>query len=91
MYRKAATISASNTVTSRVSGDRVEIDHGAAASMDGSRCMQVARSKSSVCAIDSQTRSTLEMVKLEVKAPSAGRSGLLAAQLKGYAFWLQLS
>jgi len=57
-------MSANNIVTSRLTGDRDEIDlHGAAASLDGSRKMQVPHSKSSVYAIDSQTRPTLEMVK----------------------------
>ncbi|KAL0039670.1 hypothetical protein WJX77_004829 [Trebouxia sp. C0004] len=53
------------------------------ASSFGSRYKRIARSKSSVSAAASRSGSTLKVVKLEVKAPTAGRSGLLAAQLKG--------
>lgn len=56
-----------------------------AASTLGSRYKRVLRSKSSVAAVDRHPNSDLKVVKLEVKPQPAGRSGLLAAQLKGYA------
>ena len=85
-------MSASDFATSRLSGDGDEVGlYDAAASLVGSGYTRLARSKSSVYAIDSPTRPTLELVKLEVKGPPAGRSGLLAAQLKGYALWQQHS
>ena len=55
------------------------------ASTLGSRYKRVVRSKSSIAAADRLPNSDLKVVKLEVKPQPAGRSGLLAAQLKGYA------
>ena len=56
-----------------------------AASTLGSRHKLVVRSRSSVAAVERQPDPDLKVVKLEVKPKPAGRSGLLAAQLKGYA------
>jgi len=83
---RPVTMSAVDLVSSRLSpGELEEADlYEPALSMAGSRYKRVVRSKSSVSAIDSS--SVLKVVKLEVRAPAAGRSGLLAAQLKGYAF-----
>ncbi len=79
-------MSATDLASSYLSNEWADADlYEPAASTLGSRYKRVARSKSSVSAIDSQSSSTLKVVKLEVKAPTAGRSGLLAAQLKGYA------
>ena len=55
-------MSAGNVATSRLSGDRDKRDlYEAAASMIDSRYTQVARSKPSVYATDSQTRTSLEL------------------------------
>ena len=51
----------------------------------GSRYKRVVRSKSSVVSVGKHPNADLKVVKLEVKPQAAGRSGLLAAQLKGYA------
>lgn len=64
--------------------DEAELFQPAASTL-GSRYKRIVRSKSSVSATNSRGSSTLSVVKLEVKAPEANRSGLLAAQLKGYA------
>ena len=82
----AGSMSATDLASSYLSNDGADADlYEPAASTLGSRYKRVARSKSSVSAFDSHSSSTLKVVKLEVKAPTAGRSGLLAAQLKGYA------
>ena len=83
-------MSATDLASSYLSNDGADADlYEPAASTLGSRYKRVARSKSSVSAFDSHSSSTLKVVKLEVKAPTAGRSGLLAAQLKGYACQLR--
>lgn len=80
----AGSMSATDLASSYLSNDGAHADlYEPAASTLGSRYKRVARSKSSVSAFDSHSSSTLKVVKLEVKAPTAGRSGLLAAQLKG--------
>lgn len=82
----ADSMSATDLASSYLSNEWADADlYEPAASTLGSRYKRVARSKSSVSAVDSHSSSTLKVVKLEVKAPTAGRSGLLAAQLKGYA------
>lgn len=79
-------MSATDLASSYLSNEWADADlYEPAASTLGSRYKRVARSKSSVSAVDSHSSSTLKVVKLEVKAPTARRSGLLAAQLKGYA------
>ncbi|KAL3134161.1 hypothetical protein ABBQ32_008576 [Trebouxia sp. C0010 RCD-2024] len=55
-----------------------------AASTLGSRYKRIVRSRSAVPAISANPSSDLNVNKLEVKAQPVGRSGLLAAQLKGY-------
>lgn len=79
-------MSATDLASSHLSSECADSDlYQPGASTFGSRYKRLARSKSSVSAVDSHSSSTLKVVKLEVKAPTAGRSGLLAAQLKGYA------
>lgn len=56
-----------------------------AASTLGSRYKRVVRSKSSIASVEKHPNADLKVAKLEVKPQPAGRSGLLAAQLKGYA------
>ena len=56
-----------------------------AASTLGSRYKRVVRSKSCIAAGDWHPNTDLKVVKKEVKPQPPGRSGLLAAQLKGYA------
>ena len=69
-----------------VSGEWDESDlYEPAASTLGSRYKRVVRSKSFTPAVDRHPNSELKVVKLEVKPQPTGRSGLLAAQLKGYA------
>jgi len=82
----AGSMSATDLASSHFSSEWADTDsYEPAASTFGSKYKRLARSKSSVSAVDSHSSSTLKVVKLEVKAPTAGRSGLLAAQLKGYA------
>ena len=86
MLTTLVSMSATDLASSYLSNEWADADlYEPAASTLGSRYKRVARSKSSVSAVDSHSSSTLKVVKLEVKAPTAGRSGLLAAQLKGYA------
>lgn len=82
--QKAAAMSAFDLASSPSEGewDEAELFQPAASTL-GSRYKRVVRSKSSVSANHSRGSSTLTVVKLEVKAPDANRSGLLAAQLKG--------
>ena len=84
--QRAAAMSAFDLASSPSEGewDEAELFQPAASTL-GSRYKRVVRSKSSVSANNSRGSSTLSVVKLEVKAPHANRSGLLAAQLKGYA------
>ena len=79
-------MSATDLASGHLSSEWADADlYEPAASTLGSRYKRVARNKSSVSVVDSHSSSTLKVHKLEVKAPTAGRSGLLAAQLKGYA------
>lgn len=82
-------MSAVDLAASHMSSGSKEFDESdlyePAASTLGSRYKRVFRSKSSVAAVDRHPNSDLKVVKLEVKPQPAGRSGLLAAQLKGYA------
>lgn len=55
-----------------------------AASTLGSRYKRIIRSRSSTPLVSAHPSSDLTVNKLEVKPQPAGRSGLLAAQLKGY-------
>ena len=85
-------MSAVDLATSHLSpGSSKEFDESdiyePAASTLGSRYKRVFRSKSSVAAVDRHPNSDLKVVKLEVKPQPAGCSGLLAAQLKGYAIF----
>ena len=79
-------MSAVDLASSHLSGDMTEGDwYEAAASTLGSRYKRITRSKVTL-PTNGESSSDFKVVKLEVKAHSrpAGRSGLLATQLKGY-------
>ena len=77
-------MSAVDLASSHLSGDWDEGDlYEPAAATLGSRYKRIIRSKSSLPALDKQLSTDLKVVKLDVKPQPAGRSGLLAAQLKG--------
>ncbi|KAL3143700.1 hypothetical protein ABBQ38_002494 [Trebouxia sp. C0009 RCD-2024] len=78
-------MSAVDLATSHLSsGEWDESDlYEPAASTLGSRYRRIVRSRSAIPAISANPSSDLNVNKLEVKAQPVGRSGLLAAQLKG--------